>query len=59
MCLKLMHVLLEHIPLHEQGPMHSIIDHADGGGVGFGVNSKHLRKVKTSAIIMCSSYNVF
>jgi hypothetical protein len=24
-CLKLMHVLLEHTPLHEQGPMRDII----------------------------------
>jgi hypothetical protein len=24
-CLELMHVLFEHTPLHEQGPMHNII----------------------------------
>ncbi len=58
MCLKLVHVFLENIPLHEQGYVHDIIDHADGGGVGFGINYKHLRKVKASAIIICSSYNV-
>jgi hypothetical protein len=30
---------------------------ANGGGVGFGVISKHLQKVITSALIMCSSCN--
>jgi len=29
----------------------------DGGGVRFGINSKHLQKTKTDALIVCSSYN--
>ncbi len=31
---------------------------ADGGGVGFRINSKRLRKTKTIALIMCLSCNV-
>jgi hypothetical protein len=54
LCLELMHVLFECSPLHEQGPM---CNHANGGGVGFGVNSKHLREARASALIMCSSCN--
>jgi hypothetical protein len=33
-------------------------NHADGGGVGFGVDSKHLRKAKVNVLIICSSCNV-
>jgi len=37
---------------------HDYAMHADGGGVGFRVNSKHLQEVKASTLIVCSSYNV-
>jgi hypothetical protein len=30
----------------------------DGGGVGFGVDSKRLQKAKVSVLIVCSSCNV-
>jgi len=40
-CLKLTHVLLKRIPLHEPF-VHVRCNCVDGGGVGFGVDSKHL-----------------
>jgi hypothetical protein len=33
-------------------------NHANGGGVGFGVDSKHLWKAKVNVLIICSSCNV-
>jgi hypothetical protein len=36
---------------------HAHHNHVDGGGVGFGVNSKHLQvQVKANVLIMCSPY---
>jgi hypothetical protein len=34
-------------------------NHADGSGVGFGVDFKRLREVKVNVLFVCSSYYVF
>jgi hypothetical protein len=38
---------------------HARCNHVNGVGLGFEINSKHLRKPKTNVLIMCSFYNVF
>jgi hypothetical protein len=53
-CSKLLHILFEHIPLHACAQH----NHVDGDGVGFGINSKHLRKAKTSVLIVYYFCNV-
>ncbi len=53
-CSKLLHILFECTSLHACAQH----NHADGGGVGFRVNSKHLQEAKTNVLIVCFSYNV-